>query len=148
MAGTEFDFTEGRLIGVTRLDTGFTGLRRDADGRARVELDHPDGAGGATLWADERFGYFMVFTGDTLDPGVAADRGGRGADDLSARCPAIGYRPDRAPPRGAVDGVVGDHPPLSRPRCSGRSGAGRAAYGAVRELKRPGGRGQHRGRGR
>jgi aldose 1-epimerase len=68
VAGTEFDFTEGRLIGVTRLDTGYTALRRDADGRARVELDHPDGAGGATLWADERFGYFMVFTGDTLDP--------------------------------------------------------------------------------
>ena len=52
---------------MTRLDTGFTGLRRDADGRARVELDHPDGAGGVTLWADERFGYVMVYTGDTLD---------------------------------------------------------------------------------
>lgn len=69
VAGTEFDFTEGRLIGVTRLDTGYTGLRRDADGRARVELDHPDGGRGATLWADERFGYFMIFTGDTLPPG-------------------------------------------------------------------------------
>ena len=68
VSGTEFDFTQGRLIGVTRLDTGYTGLRRDADGRARVELDHPDGAGGATLWADERFGYLMIFTGDTLDP--------------------------------------------------------------------------------
>ena len=68
VAGTEFDFTQGRLIGVTRLDTGFTALRRDADGRARVELDHPDGAGGATLWADDRFRYFMAYTGDTLDP--------------------------------------------------------------------------------
>jgi aldose 1-epimerase len=68
VAGTEFDFTQGRLIGVTRLDTGFTALRRDADGRARVELDHPDGPGGATLWADDRFRYFMAYTGDTLDP--------------------------------------------------------------------------------
>ena len=68
VAGTEFDFTNGRLIGVTKLDTGFTDLRRDADGRARVELDHPDGAGGVTLWADERFGYLMVYSGDTLDP--------------------------------------------------------------------------------
>jgi aldose 1-epimerase len=51
---------------VTRLDTGFTELRRGSDGRARVELDHPDGAAGATLWADERFGYLMVYTGDTL----------------------------------------------------------------------------------
>ncbi len=68
VAGTEFDFTQGRLVGVTRLDTGFTALRRDADGRARVELDHPDGAGGATLWVDDRFRYVMAYTGDTLDP--------------------------------------------------------------------------------
>jgi aldose 1-epimerase len=69
VGGTEFDFTQGRLIGVTRLDTAYTDLRRDADGRVRVDLDHPDGARGATLWADERFGYLMIFTGDTLDPG-------------------------------------------------------------------------------
>jgi galactose mutarotase-like enzyme len=68
VGGTEFDFTQGRLIGVTRLDTAFTDLRRDADGRARVDLDHPDGDRGVTLWADERFGYLMVYTGDTLDP--------------------------------------------------------------------------------
>jgi galactose mutarotase-like enzyme len=68
VSGTEFDFTEGRLIGVTRLDTAYTGLRRDADGRWRVEVDHPDGDRGITLWADERFGYLMVYTGDTLDP--------------------------------------------------------------------------------
>ena len=36
----------------------------------RVELDHPDGVAGVTLWADERFGHLMVFTGDTLDPAV------------------------------------------------------------------------------
>ncbi len=68
VANSEFDFNRGRIIGVTRLDTAYAGLRRDADGKARVELDHPDGAHGATLWADERFGYLMVFTGDTLDP--------------------------------------------------------------------------------
>ena len=68
VAGTEFDFNEGRLIGVTRLDTAFTELRRDADGRVRVNLDHPDGVCGATVWADERFGYLMVYTGDTLEP--------------------------------------------------------------------------------
>jgi galactose mutarotase-like enzyme len=68
VTATEFDFNQGRLIGVTRLDTCFTGLRRDPDGRARVELDHPDGHGGVTLWTDERFGYLMVYTGDTLEP--------------------------------------------------------------------------------
>ncbi len=68
VGGTEFDFTDGRLIGVTTLDTAYTDLRRDGDGRVRVDLDHPDGGRGATLWADERFGYLMIFTGDTLDP--------------------------------------------------------------------------------
>ena len=69
VASTEFDFTASRPIGVTRLDTAFWDLNRDSDGRARVDLDHPDGAAGVTLWADERFGYLMVFTGDTLDEG-------------------------------------------------------------------------------
>ena len=68
VAGTEYDFTQGRLIGVTRLDTGYTGLSRGADGRVRVELDHPDGGQGTTVWADEQFGYLMIYTGDTLDP--------------------------------------------------------------------------------
>lgn len=66
VTGTEFDFTQGRLIGVTRLDTDFTGLERGPDGRFRVELDHPDGTMGSTLWADERFTHVMVYTGDTL----------------------------------------------------------------------------------
>ena len=68
VADTEYDFVHGRSIGPTRLDTGYAALRRDPDGRARVELDHPGGAEGTTVWADERFGYFMVYTGDTLDP--------------------------------------------------------------------------------
>ena len=36
--GTEYDFREPRPIGPTKLDTGFTGLERDEDGLARVEL--------------------------------------------------------------------------------------------------------------
>ena len=68
--GTEYDFTTGRPVGVTRLDTAYCDLARDGDGRMRVELDHPDGVAGVTLWADERFGHLMVFTGDTLDPAV------------------------------------------------------------------------------
>jgi aldose 1-epimerase len=66
VAATEFDFNQGRLIGVTRLDTCFTDLQRGPDGRACVELDHPDGQGGVTLWADDRFAYVMVYTGDKL----------------------------------------------------------------------------------
>ena len=53
VAGTEHDFREPRPIGSTRLDTGFTDLQRDADGRARVELRHPEREGGVALWVDE-----------------------------------------------------------------------------------------------
>ena len=40
--GTEYDFRAGRTIGGTVLDNGYSGLERDADGRARVRLDDPD----------------------------------------------------------------------------------------------------------
>ena len=68
VVGTEYDLSGGRLLGVTRLDTAYCDLVRDGDGRVRVDVDHPDGTAGATLWADDRFGYLMVFTGDTLEP--------------------------------------------------------------------------------
>ena len=48
------------------LDTAFTTLDRDADGRAWASLDVPGGDTGASLWADAGFGYLMVYTGDTL----------------------------------------------------------------------------------
>ena len=48
------------------LDTPFTTLDRDADGRAWASLDAPGGVGGAALWADAGFAYLMVYTGDTL----------------------------------------------------------------------------------
>jgi aldose 1-epimerase len=70
VAGTEFDFTSARPIGVTRLDTAFGDLSRDPDGRFRVDLDQPDGGAAATLWGDERFRYVMVYSGDTLEPGA------------------------------------------------------------------------------
>ncbi len=65
VSGTELDLRAGLVLGSTRLDTAYTGLLRDGDGRARVDLDAP-GAAGVTLWADERYGYVMIFTGDTL----------------------------------------------------------------------------------
>jgi aldose 1-epimerase len=62
--GGELDFREARRIGVAVLDHCFTGLERDPDGRARVQV------GETTLWADESWPYVMVFTGDPL-PDVA-----------------------------------------------------------------------------
>ncbi len=64
VTGTEDDFRTGRAIGATVLDTGYTDLERDADGRARVRLRGPDRD--VVLWMDETFGYLMLFSGDTL----------------------------------------------------------------------------------
>jgi aldose 1-epimerase len=64
--GTERDFTTQRFVGPAVLDTAFTTLERNAEGRAEASLDAPGGARGATLWVDQGFGYLMVYTGDTL----------------------------------------------------------------------------------
>ena len=81
--GTEYDFRQPRPIGATRLDSCFTDLERDDDGLARVELDDPASGSALSLWADERYGYLMLFTGDPL-PDVQPAQSGRRADDLRA----------------------------------------------------------------
>lgn len=68
LAGDRFDFRgPGRPIGDLAIDTCYTDLARDADGRARVQLAAP-GGGSVTVWMDETWGYVQVFTGDTLGP--------------------------------------------------------------------------------
>ncbi|MET0800405.1 MAG: aldose 1-epimerase family protein [Actinomycetota bacterium] len=67
-ADTDLDFTDHRLVGSVRLDTGFTDLVRGTDDLARAEVTAPDGGRTATLWADPWFRYLMVYTGDTVDP--------------------------------------------------------------------------------
>ncbi|HEY1832500.1 MAG TPA: aldose 1-epimerase family protein [Acidimicrobiales bacterium] len=66
VAGTERDFTTARFVGPTSLDTAFTTLDRDAEGKAWASLDVPGGAAGAQLWVDAGFPYLMAYTGDTL----------------------------------------------------------------------------------
>jgi aldose 1-epimerase len=68
VAGTEFDFTVGRPVGATRLDTCFSGLARGSDGRSRARLESADGERVVEVWADEAFGYLQVYTGDILEP--------------------------------------------------------------------------------
>lgn len=68
VGGTEFDFSAGRPIGPTKLDTAFTQLEHGPDGLTRVELSNPQGDKRTTLWMDENYRYIMVYTGDTLDP--------------------------------------------------------------------------------
>ena len=60
--GTERDFRAPHELGAVGLDTAFTGLKRESDGRARVRLSRGDRS--AELWLDEHLGWLQVFTGD------------------------------------------------------------------------------------
>ncbi len=91
VVGTEFDFTVGRPVGATRLDTCFTGLARGSDGRSRAPLESADGRG-VEVWADEAFGYLQVYTGDTLEP-------------ASRRRRAVAIEPMTCPPNAFASGV-------------------------------------------
>jgi aldose 1-epimerase len=64
--GTPYDLRRARPLGDLRLDDAFTALARDADGRARVRLEAPDGSRTATLWMDGAYEHLMLFSGDSL----------------------------------------------------------------------------------
>ena len=68
--GTELDFRTPRPVGDARLDHCLGDLERDGDGRARIELAHPDTDERVTVWLDDSYSYVMLFTGDPL-PDVA-----------------------------------------------------------------------------
>ncbi len=67
--GTGYDFRAPRPLAGTRLDTAFTDLARDRDGRACVELCSADGGRRVTVWMDGGFDYVMLFSGDGLADG-------------------------------------------------------------------------------
>jgi aldose 1-epimerase len=92
VAGNEFDFTVGRPVGATRLDTCFTGLARGSDGRSRARLESTDGGRGVEVWSDEAFGYLQAYTGDTLEP-------------ASRRRQAVAIEPMTCPPNAFASGV-------------------------------------------
>jgi aldose 1-epimerase len=66
VAGTPLDYTSARPLRDARLDTGYTDLIRDEDGRARVNISTSSGTRRAALWMDRNYDYVMLFTGDTL----------------------------------------------------------------------------------
>lgn len=70
VSGGDLDFRDGRAIGSTVLDTAWTDLDRDADGRATVVLDGPDG--GVALWMDAAHRWVQVYSGDELTPARSA----------------------------------------------------------------------------
>jgi aldose 1-epimerase len=67
VAGTDYDFTTGRRIGAAVLDSAFGDVTLDDTGRSTVRLRGPDGSGVA-CWGDEAFGWWQVYTGDTMPP--------------------------------------------------------------------------------
>ena len=87
--GSESDFAVPRPIGPTRLDTAFTGLGRDGDGLARVELRHPDADTRVTLWMDSAFRYVMLYSADRV---AAADRRRRALAVEPMTCPPDALR--------------------------------------------------------
>ena len=82
VAGTEYDFREGRELAELELDDAFTDLHRDADGLAWVRLTGADGRT-AHLWVDEAYPVVELFTGDTL----AETRRRRGLGTEPMTCP-------------------------------------------------------------
>jgi aldose 1-epimerase len=85
VAGSEFDFRDVRPIGELEIDTCFTELERDADGRAWVELR---GERGVRLWLSEAYPFLQVFTGDTLAP----ERRRQGLAVEAMTCPANAFQ--------------------------------------------------------
>ena len=92
VAGNEFDFTVGRPVGATRLDTCFTDLARGSDGRVQARLESAGGERSVEVWADEAFGYLQAYTGDTLEP-------------ASRRRQAVAIEPMTCPPNAFASGV-------------------------------------------
>ena len=102
--GTTYDFRKPRAIGPQQLDSAFTDLAHDADGKARVRLRGPAGSRSVTLWMDETYRHVMAFTGDTLsdparrrralavEPMTAAPNAFQTGDGLRVLAPAEAFR--------------------------------------------------------
>ena len=88
ITGTPFDFRQARPLGGTNIDHAFTGLARDADGKAwtRVGMGHDE----LGLWVGEGYGWLQVFTG--------------GGVDESHQRQAIAIEPMTCPPNSFVTG--------------------------------------------
>lgn len=65
--GSDFDFSRPRALGGLQIDSAFTDLVRDADGRAATRLTRKDGSR-VELWVDEHHKFIELYSGDTLAP--------------------------------------------------------------------------------
>ncbi|MEO3743577.1 aldose 1-epimerase family protein [Plantactinospora sp. B5E13] len=90
VAGGEYDFTAPRRIGPAVLDLAFGDLdpdQVDAAGSS-VTLAAPDSSAAVSIWADASFGWWQVFTGDTL----TGDRHRRSVAVEPMTCPPDAFR--------------------------------------------------------
>jgi aldose 1-epimerase len=90
VAGSDFDFTEPRRIGNLVMDVAFGDVIRDDDGTSAVTLSTSDGTG-VRVWADSSFGWWQVFTSDTL----SGDRHRRAVAVEPMTCPPDAFRSGR-----------------------------------------------------
>lgn len=65
--GGDFDFSRPRQLGALKIDSAFTDLVREADGRAVTRLTRKDGSR-VELWVDEHHKFIELYSGDTLAP--------------------------------------------------------------------------------
>lgn len=63
--GNQYDFRHERELGDIRLDHAYTGIFRDGDHRARVELFDPSGTGVELSW-DSHWPWLQVHTADRI----------------------------------------------------------------------------------
>lgn len=90
VSGTEFDFVEPRRIGNLVMDVAFGDVIRGEGGGSAVTLSTEDGSG-TRIWADASFGWWQVFTSDTL----AGDRYRRSVAVEPMTCPPDAFRSRR-----------------------------------------------------
>ncbi|MFF2110961.1 aldose epimerase [Rhodococcus sp. ACS1] len=93
VAGTDYDFTSPRTLAGVALDTPFSALDVDVDGRSRHELRAPDGTG-TVLWAAREFGWLQAFV---ADPDAGKSYPGRGR--------ALALEPMTCPPDAFNSGI-------------------------------------------
>ena len=91
VAGSEYDFSEPRRIGDAQLDTTFGDVEASPDGGSAVTLAAPDGSQSLTVWADEKFKWWQVFTGDPLE----GERHRRSVAVEPMTCPPDAFRSGR-----------------------------------------------------
>jgi aldose 1-epimerase len=90
--GTAQDFRRPRQVRALAMDTAFTNLVADSDGRWRVTLTHPRTGRTVALWAEaSAYQWLQVFTGDSL-PLTSRRTSGIAVEPMT--CPADAFNSD------------------------------------------------------